>query len=88
MIAVQFWALQGQVGQQVSLAATDIQELERQRQLFDRGGSAGSSAQTFGGCILYHGFRFEYGYDWMNSVPPQGGDLFNLNFFLNAGVRF
>ncbi len=42
----------------------------------------------FGGVILYSGFRTEIGYDWMNVVPPQGGDIFNVNLFLNAGVRF
>jgi hypothetical protein len=42
----------------------------------------------FGGTILYTGFRFEYGYDWTNVIPPQGGDIFNINFFINAGIRF
>lgn len=41
-----------------------------------------------GAAILYGGFRTEVGYDWMNVVPPQGGDLFNVNLFLNAGIRF
>jgi hypothetical protein len=42
----------------------------------------------FGATILYGGFRFEYGYDWTNVIPPQGGDIFNVNFYINAGVRF
>ncbi|HEY2784700.1 MAG TPA: hypothetical protein VGJ05_06955 [Fimbriiglobus sp.] len=42
----------------------------------------------FGATILYAGFRTEFGYDWTNVIPPQGGDIFNINFFLNGGIRF
>lgn len=40
VLAVQVWTLQSPVGQQVTLAATDLDELQRQRDIFDRGASA------------------------------------------------
>jgi hypothetical protein len=42
----------------------------------------------WGATILYGGIRTEIGYDWTNVIPPQGGDIFNVNFYLNFGVRF
>jgi len=42
----------------------------------------------WGATILYGGLRTEIGYDWTNVIPPQGGDIFNVNFYLNFGVRF
>jgi 4-amino-4-deoxy-L-arabinose transferase-like glycosyltransferase len=40
VVAVQIWTFQSPVGRQVSLAATDLNELDRQRELFDRGASS------------------------------------------------
>jgi hypothetical protein len=41
-----------------------------------------------GGWILSSGVRVEYGYDWMNIVPPLQGNLNNINIQLTVGVRY
>lgn len=41
-----------------------------------------------GGWIWFGGTRVEWGYDWMNLVPPVKGDVQNLNLLLTGGVRF
>lgn len=41
-----------------------------------------------GGWIWFGGTRIEYGYDWMNIVPPIKGDIQNINLLLTGGVRF
>lgn len=40
VVAVQIWTFQSPVGRQVALVATDLNELERHRELFDRGASS------------------------------------------------
>lgn len=47
--AVQIWTLQSPVGQQVTLAATDLNELQRQRDIFDRGASSQRGAEPISG---------------------------------------
>jgi hypothetical protein len=41
-----------------------------------------------GTTILFGGLRVEYGYDWMNLIPPQQGNLHNINLLMTAGLRF
>jgi hypothetical protein len=41
-----------------------------------------------GSCVWFGGVRAEWGYDWMNLVPPLEGNLHNINFLLTAGIRF
>jgi hypothetical protein len=41
-----------------------------------------------GGWILFGGLRAEYGYDWMNLVPPLQGNLNNINLQASVGIRF
>lgn len=38
--------------------------------------------------ILFSGFRFEWGYDWTNLIPPLEGNVHNFNLMLTAGIRF
>jgi hypothetical protein len=50
---------------------------------------AHATAETpMGGWILFGGMRMEYGYDWMNVVPPIQGNLNNLNIQVTAGIRY
>ena len=50
---------------------------------------AHATAETpMGGWILFGGMRAEYGYDWMNVVPPIQGNLNNLNIQVQAGIRY
>lgn len=41
-----------------------------------------------GGWVWFAGSRAEWGYDWMNIVPPIKGDVQNVNLLLSTGVRF
>ncbi len=41
-----------------------------------------------GTTILFAGLRGEWGYDWMNLIPPLQGNLHNLNLLMTAGLRF
>jgi hypothetical protein len=41
-----------------------------------------------GSTILFGGVRTEWGYDWMNLVPPYQGNLHNINFVFTVGLRF
>ena len=41
-----------------------------------------------GGWILFLGSRVEWGYDWMNIVPPIKGDVQSVNLLLTGGVRY
>lgn len=41
-----------------------------------------------GAWILFGGLRTEWGYDWMNLVPPLQGNLHNFNVLMTAGIRF
>jgi hypothetical protein len=42
----------------------------------------------FGGWIWCIGGRGEWGYDWMDIVPPIKGDVQSINLFLETGWRF
>lgn len=44
--------------------------------------------KSFGGWILLAGFRAEYGYNWMNGIPPLNGDIQDVNLLFMLGVRF
>jgi hypothetical protein len=44
--------------------------------------------RPMGGWILFGGTRVEWGYDWMNIVPPIKGDIQNVNLFFTSGVRY
>jgi len=41
-----------------------------------------------GGWIWFGGTRVEWGYDWMNLVPPIKGDVQSVNLLFTGGVRF
>jgi hypothetical protein len=41
-----------------------------------------------GSWIGFCGLRAEWGYDWMNLVPPIQGNLHSFNLLFTAGIRF
>ena len=41
-----------------------------------------------GSWILFGGFGVQYGYDWMNIIPPLNSDISNVNIMMTAGTRF
>ena len=41
-----------------------------------------------GAWILFGGLRGEWGHNWMNLVPPQDGNIQDVNVLLTLGVRF
>ena len=41
-----------------------------------------------GGWVLFGGTRLEWGYDWMNLVPPVKGDVQSVNMLFTGGVRY
>jgi hypothetical protein len=41
-----------------------------------------------GGWVWTVGSRVEWGYDWMNIVPPINGDVQSVNLLLTTGFRF
>ena len=41
-----------------------------------------------GGWIWFAGTRVEYGYDWMDILPPLKGDVQNANLLFTGGVRY
>jgi hypothetical protein len=41
-----------------------------------------------GACVWFGGVRAEWGYDWMNLVPPIEGNLHSINLLMTAGIRF
>jgi hypothetical protein len=63
----------------------------RRRQGVYHGVYVGSSLnweKQFGGVILQAGVRGEWGYDWMNLLPPQNSDLHSLNILMTFGLRY
>jgi len=63
----------------------------RRRQAVYHGIYVGSSLnweKQFGGVILQAGMRGEWGYDWMNMLPPQSSDLISLNILMTFGLRY
>ena len=44
--------------------------------------------RNYCGWILLAGIRAEYGYTWMNLIPPLNGDIQDVNLMLTLGVRF
>lgn len=41
-----------------------------------------------GGWIFFGDLRVEYGYDWLNLIPPVHSNLNNINIQVSAGIRF
>ncbi|HVL14042.1 MAG TPA: hypothetical protein VM529_15845 [Gemmata sp.] len=41
-----------------------------------------------GASVWFAGLRAEWGYDWMNLVPPLEGNLHSFNLLMTAGIRF
>jgi hypothetical protein len=41
-----------------------------------------------GGWILFGGLRGQWGYDFMNIIPPSDGDIQNFNILATVGLRF
>ena len=63
----------------------------RRRQRIYHGIDLGTSLnweRNFGGWILLAGVRAEYGYTWLNLIPPLDGDIQDVNLMLTLGVRF
>jgi len=44
--------------------------------------------KCMGGWVWFTGMRLQYGYDWINVIPPQAGDIGNVNVLLSTGVRY
>jgi hypothetical protein len=44
--------------------------------------------KPMGGWVLFGGVRAEWGYTWMNLVPPQDGDLQDVHLLMTVGWRF
>ncbi len=63
----------------------------RRRQGVFHGVYAGSGVnweRNIGACTLLAGFRAEYSYSWTNLIPPNDGDIQDVNLLLMLGVRF
>lgn len=63
----------------------------RHRQAVYHGVYVGSTLnweQQFGAVILQAGIRAEWGYDWMNLLPPQTSDLQSFNALMVFGLRY
>ena len=41
-----------------------------------------------GAWTIFGGLRTQWGYDFMNIIPPSDGDIQNFNVLLSAGIRF
>ena len=41
-----------------------------------------------GAWLFFAGGRAQWGYDWTDFIPPQQGDIQNVNLLLELGVRF
>lgn len=41
-----------------------------------------------GATVLFGGLRGQWGYDFMNIIPPMDGDIQNFNLLLTVGLRF
>jgi hypothetical protein len=48
----------------------------------------GTVEVPLGSWILFGGLRTEWGYEWMNLVPPLNGNLHSVNILLEVGGRF
>ena len=44
--------------------------------------------KQIGGTIFFAGVRGEWGYDWMNMLPPNNSDIQNINFLVYVGLRY
>ncbi len=44
--------------------------------------------RNFGGWIFFAGIRAEYSYNWTNLIPPQDGNIQDINIMMTFGVRF
>jgi hypothetical protein len=51
-------------------------------------GAHATCETPMGGWILFGGLRAEYGYDWLNLVPPLQGNINNVNIQFTVGVRY
>lgn len=63
----------------------------RHRQAVYHGVYVGSTLnweRQFGAVILQAGIRAEWGYDWMNLLPPQMSNLHSLNCLMMFGMRY
>lgn len=70
-------------------AATDVPFMRRQgvtHGLFL--GTHWNCEVPMGAWILYGGVRAEWGKTWTNLLPPNDGDMQNVNLLMTAGIRF
>ena len=75
----------------VDLVPTDEVEGYSRRQKVYHGFYVGFHSNVevpIGGWILFAGTRLEYGYDWMDIIPPLKGDVQNVNLLFTSGIRF
>ena len=47
-----------------------------------------NAEMPMGAWVCFAGVRAEYVFNWTNVVPPQDGNVQDLNILLNLGVRF
>jgi hypothetical protein len=52
------------------------------------GGANWDWERSMGSWILFGGLRTEFGQNWMNLVPPQDGNIQDLNVLFTLGVRY
>ncbi|MCZ2341506.1 MAG: hypothetical protein LC104_06880 [Bacteroidales bacterium] len=48
----------------------------------------GDYEREIGTCIVFAGLRAQWGYNWMDLMPPQDGDLQDVNFLMTFGIRY
>lgn len=48
----------------------------------------GDYERDLGTCILFAGLRAQWGYNWMELIPPQDGDLQDVNLLMTIGIRY
>jgi hypothetical protein len=44
--------------------------------------------RNMGGWVWFTGLQLQYGFDWTNILPPQAGDIGNVNLLLSTGARY
>ena len=41
-----------------------------------------------GATILFGGLRTQWGYTWTDLIPPQDGEIMDVNLLMTLGVRY
>lgn len=90
------WRTGFDIGGRWGTSSIDFEPLDepggvRHRQAVYHGVYVGSTLnweRQFGAVILQAGIRAEWGYDWLNLIPPQSSDLQNFNALMVFGLRY